>query len=182
VFSGPSGTCGWSQCTSTSPGVVLTFSLSDRDTFWKIVSSEWYPPSNRPRIRSVRFIFAKTSSSRVLLVDRDAPDFFADASVDVSLGLIVPLVVAISTIAVALAWLVARSHRRRGTTGVEGLLGEPAEALTEVGPGGGRVRLHGERWNATSKQPLQPGERSRVIGVHGLTLEVSPTNREGEGP
>lgn len=121
----------------------------------------------------------------VLLIDRSAPGFFADPSVEVSPGVIVPLVVAASAGALALAWLVARSNRRRSTTGAEGLLGKTAEAMTEVGPSGGKIRLDGERWNAVSKQSLQPGQRARVIGIHGLTLEVTPrppTSRQGDAP
>jgi membrane-bound serine protease (ClpP class) len=120
----------------------------------------------------------------LLLVDRDAPDFFADASVDVSIGLIVPLVVAASAVVIALVWLIARSHRRRGTTGVEAMVGETAEALTEVDASGGRVRLHGERWNATAQRPVRTGEQARVTGVRGLTLEITPLERtpKGESP
>ena len=36
----------------------------------------------------------------------------------------------------------------------------------------GHVFVHGERWNATASQPLQPGQRVRVVALEGLTLGV----------
>jgi len=35
------------------------------------------------------------------------------------------------------------------------------------------VFLNGERWNATSSQPLQAGQRVRVVALDGLTLGVT---------
>jgi len=32
--------------------------------------------------------------------------------------------------------------------------------------------VHGERWKVTSPDPLAPGQRVRVLALHGLTLEV----------
>jgi membrane-bound serine protease (ClpP class) len=76
-------------------------------------------------------------------------------------------------------------RRYRVRTGAEGMLGERAEAIDAVGVGSGRVRVHGEIWAARSRTPLGPGERARVVGVDGLTLEVEPDparSSHGKGP
>jgi membrane protein implicated in regulation of membrane protease activity len=36
------------------------------------------------------------------------------------------------------------------------------------------VLVSGELWKAAGLEPLEPGTRVRVLGVHGLTLEVAP--------
>jgi membrane-bound serine protease (ClpP class) len=39
----------------------------------------------------------------------------------------------------------------------------------------GHVLAVGERWQAHAPQALAPGERVRITGIEGLTLEVSRT-------
>jgi membrane-bound serine protease (ClpP class) len=63
-------------------------------------------------------------------------------------------------------------RRYRVTTGVEGMIGEPGEAL-----GRGRVRVRGEIWNARGAGELLAGEPVRVAEVDGLTLVVEPAAR-----
>ena len=65
-------------------------------------------------------------------------------------------------------------RRYRVRTGAEGMVGERAEVIEAVSGGGGRVRVYGEIWAARSDASLGPGERVRVAGVEGLTLEVEP--------
>ena len=62
-------------------------------------------------------------------------------------------------------------RRYRVTTGAEGMLGEPGEALSRCDPLG-RVRVRGEIWNARCEGGAEAGERVVVVGVDGLTLEV----------
>jgi membrane-bound serine protease (ClpP class) len=58
-------------------------------------------------------------------------------------------------------------------TGAEGLIGETGEALTSISPGSsGRVRVHGEIWNAIAQEPIASGSRVAVMTVNGLTLTV----------
>jgi len=40
------------------------------------------------------------------------------------------------------------------------------------GDAGTWAQVHGERWSVTSPDPLQPGQRIRVVGMQGLTLQV----------
>jgi membrane-bound serine protease (ClpP class) len=63
--------------------------------------------------------------------------------------------------------------RYRVQTGAEGLVGERAEVIEPCAPRG-RVRVHGEIWNARCEASAAPGEAVRVAGVEGLTLVVEP--------
>ncbi len=65
-----------------------------------------------------------------------------------------------------------RAQRRKPTTGVQGLVGETGEALTDLNPEG-RVQLHGEIWNAVALQPgIERGSKVTVEKVENLTLTV----------
>lgn len=66
---------------------------------------------------------------------------------------------------------VIQAHRERPITGVEGMIGELGVADTDLAPEG-KVVLRGEYWNASSEQPVQKGEKVRVVGVTGLRLTV----------
>jgi membrane-bound serine protease (ClpP class) len=65
-------------------------------------------------------------------------------------------------------------RRYRIQTGIEGMVGERGEVIERFSGGAGRVRVHGEIWTARSEAALEPGQRIRVSGVDGLTLEVGP--------
>lgn len=56
-------------------------------------------------------------------------------------------------------------------TGKEGIIGETGVARTDVLQGG-KVFLHGELWNAESKEPIYEGEQVVVLDVKGLVLTV----------
>lgn len=64
-------------------------------------------------------------------------------------------------------------RRYRVTTGAEGLVGERAEVVEACAPLG-RVRVRGELWQARCSAPAIAGQRMRITGVEGLTLEVVP--------
>jgi membrane-bound serine protease (ClpP class) len=67
-------------------------------------------------------------------------------------------------------------RRYRVRTGIEGLIGSEAEVIEACDPRG-RVRFRGEIWHASCEAGAAVGERVRVAGVHGLTLEVEPAPR-----
>lgn len=67
-------------------------------------------------------------------------------------------------------------RRYRVTTGAEGLIGQTAEVLERCDPQG-RVRVHGEIWNARSPAVIERGEPARIAAVDGLTLIVEPAGR-----
>ncbi len=72
-------------------------------------------------------------------------------------------------------------RRYRVTTGVEGLIGERAEVIEALSPGG-RVRLRGEIWNARGAAAIARGEPVRVAAVDGLTLVVEPLTDDARAP
>jgi membrane protein implicated in regulation of membrane protease activity len=67
-------------------------------------------------------------------------------------------------------------RRYRVRTGIEGLIGSPAEVIETCDPRG-RVRFRGEIWNARCSSRAEVGDRVIVEAVHGLTLEVNPAPR-----
>jgi len=87
-----------------------------------------------------------------------------------------PLIGGLALCGVGLGLLVARlamgSFKHRVTAGQEAMLGARAEVVDWTGLRG-HVFLNGERWNATSSQPLQAGQRVRVVALDGLTLGVT---------
>jgi len=107
----------------------------------------------------------------MILIDSPAPEF------RVSLGLIVPVVLAISAVLLFLVRLAVISQRRRSVTGAAGMIGERGTALTPIPAGGdGQIAVHGETWTACASEAVEAGERVRVTRIDGLTATVS---REG---
>ena len=104
--------------------------------------------------------------------------------VSVGLGFIVPTAVAFAAIFLFLGRLALAAHRRPAVTGKEGMIGTEGMARDFIAPDTpGYVRVHGELWRATSRAPVTPGERVRVLDMNGLTLMVEPamaSTREGE--
>ncbi len=96
----------------------------------------------------------------------------------VSPAVVVPLAVATAAIVVFLVGGIIRAHRRKPTTGDEGLIGRTAEAHDDFAPRGdcyvGTVFVRGEWWKATSDAPVAAGCPCAIRGRKGLTLLVSP--------
>jgi membrane-bound serine protease (ClpP class) len=103
--------------------------------------------------------------------------------VSVGLGFIVPAAVGFAAIFLFLGRLAIKTHKRPPVSGREGLIGTEGTARDYVAPDTpGYVRVHGELWRATSRAPVTPGQRIRVLDVNGLTLMVEPaaaSTREG---
>jgi membrane-bound serine protease (ClpP class) len=73
-------------------------------------------------------------------------------------------------------WLAFTNSRRRPVTGMEGMIGEIGIATTDLAPHG-QVTLHGEIWDAVSREPIKRGEEAVVRSVQGLTLTVAPPQK-----
>ena len=99
----------------------------------------------------------------------------ADPALRASLNLIIAVGITIGLLALGLARLALKAQRNRVATGREGLLDELGlvSAGIEVGLPG-KVRLHGEIWNAESDVTVAVGGRVRVVQVDGMTLRVEP--------
>jgi membrane-bound serine protease (ClpP class) len=90
----------------------------------------------------------------------------------ISYGVIATATSLIAATMAFLLFMVVTLHRRTPVTGVQGMLQESGIAQTAI-HGKGSVFIHGELWNATSDQPIEKGERVRIVSVDGLTLRVT---------
>ena len=98
----------------------------------------------------------------------------------VSLSAALAVAIPFGVIVIVLARFVLRSRAWKQSTGREELIGEEGEVTeTATAEGFGLVRIHGEIWRVAiaENRGLSKGERVRVKGVRGLTLEVEPVNR-----
>lgn len=90
-----------------------------------------------------------------------------------SLGVLLPTIVTVSGFFVIVAGLVFKSQILKPKTGAKGLIGEIGVVKKEIMPEG-KVFVHGELWNATSKDTIREGVKVRVINVVNLVVEVTP--------
>jgi membrane-bound serine protease (ClpP class) len=108
-----------------------------------------------------------------LFIDKSSAEYHFDPALfTLSPAVVWTTPLAVSAIMGFVAWKVVRSRRERLVAGAQGLLGETGEALSEVGPEGGEVFLHGEYWRARAATPVRRGARVRVTAVDGLTVTV----------
>jgi membrane-bound serine protease (ClpP class) len=59
------------------------------------------------------------------------------------------------------------------------LVGHTAVAVSALAPEG-RVRFEGELWRAHSDTPVAAGDRVRITGMDGLTLQVTPVDEAAD--
>ena len=103
-----------------------------------------------------------------LLVDTDDMPGF-----EVGWPFVAGLALAAASLALITGRAALRSAGRPITAGAEAMLGAPAEVVDWDGLAG-HVFVQGERWRARAGQPLQPGQRVRVLAIDGLTVAVGP--------
>ena len=107
-----------------------------------------------------------------MMLTRDMPE------IGLSLGLVLPVVLAFSAIFLFLGRLALAAQRRPSMTGEEAMRGAVGTALTAIAPGApGQIAVHGETWRAESGQPIAAGGRVQVTAIDGLTLTVVPVDR-----
>ncbi len=75
--------------------------------------------------------------------------------------------------------LVIRARSRKVVTGETGMLGEIGIAHDAI-QREGRVFVHGEFWEAVSREPVPAGARVRILAVENLKLRVEPVKEESE--
>jgi membrane-bound serine protease (ClpP class) len=98
----------------------------------------------------------------------------------VSLGVVLPTAVVLAAVTGFLLSRVLKAHRAAPMTGTEGLVGELGTALSDLDPMG-KVRVHGEYWNArTSGAAVAAGTRVRVLRVGEKVIDVEPAGPAGE--
>lgn len=103
----------------------------------------------------------------MILMDTSAPEL------QLSLRVVLPIVLGFAAIAIFLVRLGVAAQRARAVTGAAGMIGEPGDVLAAIEPPAtGRVRTHGEIWEATAREPIPQGARVRITRVDGLMLTV----------
>jgi membrane-bound serine protease (ClpP class) len=90
---------------------------------------------------------------------------------------ILPVVLFFGLLVIFLSRLVVQAHRRVPVTGSEGLVGKLATARTAI-EGRGKVFVHGEYWDARSKESIPEGATVKIIRVDGLLLDVEKAQPE----
>lgn len=87
------------------------------------------------------------------------------------LRLVLAVVIPFGIIFTFILRLAIRARRSKVTTGTSGMMGLMGRAETAITPQG-TIFVRGELWRARSRMSIAPGERVRVTGVNGLTLDV----------
>ena len=73
---------------------------------------------------------------------------------------------------VELTWGLRLARRWRPQTGAEAMIGKTAEVVAACRPDG-RVRVHGELWEAHCDEGADVGDTVRIDRIDGLMLTVS---------
>lgn len=107
----------------------------------------------------------------IILLDTEVPGY------DVAWQLIAAVAILSSAIFIGVVTLAMRARQRVVVSGREQMIGDAGETL-EAFRDRGRVRVHGEEWQARTHVPLKKGQRIRVVGMEGLTLTVEPIEKE----
>jgi membrane-bound serine protease (ClpP class) len=102
----------------------------------------------------------------IMLLDTDVPQF------EIPYSLIAGVTLGSAAFVFLVVGMLIRSRGRPVVSGREYLVGARGEALEDIA-GEGWARVQGERWRVRADAPLRAGERLRVTGVHGLTLDAT---------
>jgi membrane-bound serine protease (ClpP class) len=92
----------------------------------------------------------------------------------VSWGVILITVFAVAAFAIFVVTKAVKAHRKRPSSGKEGLVGEEGEADSDISPEG-KVFVRGEYWDAWSDQAIARGDKIVVADVEGMKLKVRKT-------
>ncbi|MGH8599221.1 MAG: NfeD family protein [Burkholderiales bacterium] len=109
----------------------------------------------------------------IILMDTGVPGF------EVPLALVAGVAIAGALIVFGIAYFALHSRSRPVVSGREQMIGSTAEAVTAF-ESAGTVRVHGEMWSARTTAPVRAGQRVRVTGIEGLTLQVGPDEGESK--
>jgi len=117
---------------------------------------------------TIAFVFGS-----IILIDTEAPGFGIDLSV------IITFAVASVLLFVFVIGMAIKARRRPVVSGMEQLLGGEGVVIGDF-DGNGTISIHSERWSARAGVPLKKGQRVRVTGLDGLTLQVEPADTTTE--
>ena len=103
----------------------------------------------------------------VILLDTDVPGF------GISYWLIGSVALTSTVFFMTVASFALSARRRVVVSGSEELIGSVGVALSGFKQVG-RIRIHGEGWQARSDIPVRHGQKVRVVAREGLLLMVQP--------
>lgn len=112
----------------------------------------------------IAFVFGS-----IILIDTEAPGFGIDLSV------IITFAIASVLMFVFLIGMAIKARRAPVVSGLEQMVGGEGVVVADF-EGRGSVSIHSERWSAQSAVPLKKGQRIKVTGLDGLTLQVEPAD------
>lgn len=101
----------------------------------------------------------------IMLMDTEVPAF------QIALPLILSFAVVSAGLLIMTVSMLLKTRRLEATTGTQTLIDQQTE-VTSTHHNHVMVRLQGELWQVHCDQPLSEGDRVRVTGIQGLTLEV----------
>ena len=70
-----------------------------------------------------------------------------------------------------LYWLIWKAFRRPVATGIEGMIGGIGRVI-QIGEKGAKIFYKGEIWNASSADPISPGDAVEIARVERMTVIV----------
>jgi membrane-bound serine protease (ClpP class) len=92
----------------------------------------------------------------------------------ISLGVIIPSIIITAVFFLFILGYGLRAQRNKNASGVDTLLDETGEALSNIDPTGS-VRIQGEIWKAESVAgPILKGAKIKVRQIKGLLLIIEP--------
>ncbi|ACN98298.1 nodulation competitiveness protein NfeD [Sulfurihydrogenibium azorense Az-Fu1] len=91
---------------------------------------------------------------------------------DLSLSVIIPVVLFSAVFFFIVSYLSLKVHKEKPKTGIEAMVGDIAEVVSDIDKKGGKVMYHGELWNAYSDKFIPAGSKVKIVEVNGLKLKV----------
>jgi membrane-bound serine protease (ClpP class) len=101
----------------------------------------------------------------IMLFDAPVPYLRASFSV------IIPTVLVTAAFFIFAVTMAIKAQMAKPATGSEGLVSETGVARTRLDPEG-KVFVHGEFWNAYADEPIEEGEKIRILKTDGLRVKV----------
>ncbi len=102
----------------------------------------------------------------LFLIDTEVPGF------GIPLPFLLGVALASAAIIIAVGGFAVKSRKRRVVSGREEMIGSLGQVNGPAADGAYWIHIHGENWHARSVDALDTGDRVRVTGLDGLTLQV----------
>ncbi|MGH8718897.1 MAG: NfeD family protein [Burkholderiales bacterium] len=117
----------------------------------------------------------------VILIDTDLPGY------GVPLGVIGAVAVTSTLFMMIVVGMALKARKQPIVSGREEIIGSTGEVLGDFDPSirsgqayEGWARVHSETWRVRSTQPMRRGQKIKVVGINGLTLDVE--DAKGDKP